>query len=552
MTLQPQFASTGEDRPDAADRSAPGASADPFVINLCSSTTPMALAHPDAPELKRFRFFVSRRLEDGRERFRLHMGYFESLEEAEEWLSVVRDVYPGAWAGEAPGKRLRARQAAAADPTSPSVRPPPTIEPVKVAASGAALPASMPTAPIAGPVKEAAVSVAARRAPAPPAPIVEPAKDVAAFLAARPLPPPSPPTLAPTTDVEASPAARPVTRPPAPKVGRPRDAATTIAARTPVLGPLSNVREVMAALDETGGTRKMPAPATVRATPSARQEPPTLSDTQVMKILEERRTDERARADSHAANSDISLLRPDDTQTRRALKEAVQQNAPVFFAVQLQWSVQPLALDKVPPLAIFSAYTLYTVEGSREGRKWFGLRLGFFTDAIAAKQVAHYVRSEFTSVAVVPVSSIERGRATVADKKIVPTTSIPEVPRAAQDEEIKLLDTPATDASPRAPPASQRAAAKLPSGRAKTSSPAARAAASRSKKLRGKVRSEERKAPYSLEETLEILGAGNLELDNGRGELVNDSGVRHLRVEVRKNSSFSRLVARLTERARKN
>jgi hypothetical protein len=152
----------------------------------------------------------------------------------------------------------------------------------------------------------------------------------------------------------------------------------------------------------------------------------------------------------------------------------------------------------------------------------------------------------------VPVSSIERGRATAADKKVVPTARIPEVPRAAQDEEIKLLDTPATEPPPRAPPASQHAAAKLPSGRAKTSSPAARAAASRSKKLRGKVRSEERKAPYSLEETLEILGAGNLELDNGRGELVNDSGVRHLRVEVRKDSSFGRLVARLTERVRKN
>ena len=80
--------------------------------------------------------------------------------------------------------------------------------------------------------------------------------------------------------------------------------------------------------------------------------------------------------------------------------------------MQLQWSVQPVELDKVPPLAIFSAYTLYSVEGSREGRKWYGLRLGFFNDAISAKQVAYYVRSEFTSVAVVPVSAQERERAT--------------------------------------------------------------------------------------------------------------------------------------------
>src|SRR6202043_3608294 len=107
----------------------------------------------------------------------------------------------------------------------------------------------------------------------------------------------------------------------------------------------------------------------------------------------------------------------DDTGTRRALKEAVTENAPVALAVQLQWSVQPADLLKVPPLAIFSAYTLYTVEGSRDGRKWYGLRLGFFSDAISAKQVAHYVRSEFASVAVVPVSPEEKDRASEEDNK---------------------------------------------------------------------------------------------------------------------------------------
>src|SRR5579872_5977864 len=93
----------------------PAADAGPFVLNLCSSTTPMALAQVELPELKRFTFFVSRRFEEGRERFRLHMGYFATLAEAEEWLSAVRDIYPGAWAGEAPGKKLRARAAAEAE-----------------------------------------------------------------------------------------------------------------------------------------------------------------------------------------------------------------------------------------------------------------------------------------------------------------------------------------------------------------------------------------------------------------------------------------------------
>ena len=49
----------------------PAASAEPgFVINLCASTTPMALPRHEHPELKRFTFFISRRREDGRERFR--------------------------------------------------------------------------------------------------------------------------------------------------------------------------------------------------------------------------------------------------------------------------------------------------------------------------------------------------------------------------------------------------------------------------------------------------------------------------------------------------
>jgi len=103
------------------DASAPsGASPSPgtlrnlFVINLCASTTPVSLTPPDHAGLKRFTFFVSRRREEGRERFRLHMGYFESQEEAEKLLDIVREIYPGAWAGLSPGLRLRAKAQAGA------------------------------------------------------------------------------------------------------------------------------------------------------------------------------------------------------------------------------------------------------------------------------------------------------------------------------------------------------------------------------------------------------------------------------------------------------
>jgi len=300
----------------------------------------------------------------------------------------------------------------------------------------------------------------------------------------------------------------------------------------------------------------MPAPHIPRVESNNEQ---SLTDTQVLRYLETRRSDDNAaaRLGEEPPDASISLLKPDDTGTRRALKEAVTQNAPVSFAVQLQWAVQPVELDKVPPLAIFSAYTLYTVEGSREGRKWYGLRLGFFSDAISAKQVAYYVRSEFASVAVVPVSPQEKLRATDEDKKTNASLAFPRKQRQSPVEEFTLFDS--EDAAKAAQPAAKAAAPKQPAPAAKPAAarpaaqqPAPKRGASPAKGGGGRVNARDRKGPQTLEETLEILGASELEIDSGRGESINDTGVRHLRVEVQKNTPFSRLLERLSERTRKN
>jgi len=63
------------------------------------------------------------------------------------------------------------------------------------------------------------------------------------------------------------------------------------------------------------------------------------------------------------------LLRPEDTSVRLALKDAVTRDAPVSFAVQLQWAPQPIDLEKAPRHPIFSSYTLYTTRARLEGRK---------------------------------------------------------------------------------------------------------------------------------------------------------------------------------------
>jgi hypothetical protein len=665
----PNLASGAVGRTDARDPAAASAAdAGPFVLNLCSSTTPMALAQADKEELKRFTFFVSRRFEEGRERFRLHMGYFTTLAEAEEWLSVVRDIYPGAWAGEAPGKKLRARAAAAAAaqaqhaqgplphsalpnlppvaapvahaPPTPRPAPPAPVRsapaPVQAAAPVARpvemKPARVPVAPsvsfdppvMSVPTVHAAVPPAPPRAAAPPvlAPPVArrpegparephaPAKP-APVQALVPAAKAAPARLAPVPMAKAAlpaivvPAARrpSVAAHPAPAVAGDSLANRSVAKPAAASGPTSvqamagikaparagvsqpakagaapaaaaskqrpkasskgtafadsNVREVLAALDdtsETGQTRMMPAPHIPRVESNDEQ---SLTDTQVLRYLETRRSDDDApgRLGEEPPDASISLLKPDDTGTRRALKEAVTQNGPVSFAVQLQWAVQPVELDKVPPLAIFSAYTLYTVEGSREGRKWYGLRLGFFSDAISAKQVAYYVRSEFASVAVVPVSPQEKLRATDEDKKTNASLAFPRKHRQSQMEEFTLFDS--DDGAKNAQPAAKAAAPKqaAPVAKPAAARPAVQPAAKRGAPAKGgsgRVNARDRKGPQTLEETLEILGASELEIDGGRGESINDTGVRHLRVEIQKNTPFSRLLERLSERTRKN
>ncbi|HWZ63344.1 MAG TPA: hypothetical protein VNX02_10010 [Steroidobacteraceae bacterium] len=581
MTPLPELAPDAMSGATAGEAPPLTAATGPFVLNLCSSSTPMALAQTELPELKRFNFFVSRRFEEGRERFRLHMGYFATLAEAEEWLNVVREIYPGAWAGEAPGRKLRERAtAAAADqarhaagpqpgvasaprpvaraavPTAaarPPAGPPPAVrvpvvhaapqQPVRVAPRPAVAAAQRPQVPVAAPATRApAAAPAVRPRPAPP---VIPAAARAA--PARPLPARSAPMQRPAAAAAPRPAV--ASRPVAASRPAPAPAARPAPPRVPPKPVFadSNVRDVLAALGETsttGETRLMHAPVAPRSTPAPEA---ALSDTQVLRVLEDRRpADIESPADGQARN--IPLLKPDDTGTRKALKEAVVANAPVWFAVQLQWSVQPVELEKVPPLAIFGAYTLYTVEGSREGRHWYGLRLGFFSDAISAKQVAYYVRSEFGSVAVVPVSPAERTRATEADKKAA-RLAVPEAPRRTEVDEFKLIDM-------KDEPLNLPAAARLKAPGATVRSPATKAGtparpAPGGARSRGRVGARDRRGGPSLEETLEILGATQLTIEDDRSATLNDTGVRHLQVEVQKNSAFARLLDRLSERVKK-
>jgi hypothetical protein len=623
MSAKPDYVVSKLTRPTGA------AATGGFVINLTSSTTPMALSQPKDPTLAQYTFFVSRRREDGRERFRLHMGYFETMQAAEEMLSLVREVYPQAWAGEAPGKNLRPRSdAAAAKPAAPPAAPR-----AAAPAPAPAAPAPVAAAPAPKPAPVAAASVSPPPTAAPerhpfasmPAPVVKPefdepfvladgdtdfkpidvpvvhppAQPVSAAPVARAAAPKPAAKPAPAKPAAAKPAAKPAPAPaaakpaaPAAKAAPPKPAAKPAATKPAPAKPPVAAPKIAAQVSAPALQAAAPKPAPVAAAPAPkapppeptvqmpalRQQPPAapmsatpsltnvrqvieelddLSDTQTIRLLE-RHSPYREGSQEASVDEAIQVIKPEDAQSMAAIKSDVKRNAPVLFAVQLDWSVTPFDMGKVPPLAIFNAYTLYTTEANREGRTWYGLRLGFFSDAVSAKQVAYYVRSDFKTVSVVPVTTIEKERATDINAErsgIHRAANVKEGPAptpaslsASTSGIFKLLedDMPAHieqdvdgEASPRF---SKPAAPAAPPPKAATPPAAAK---SRKPPAKGNRRdAHARVDEETLDQTLEILGAHTLEITNdGAG----DTGVRHLRVKVdKKGSKFASLIDRLS------
>jgi len=455
----------------------------PFVINLCSSTSPMALAHPDSPELKRYTFFVSRQREDGRERFRLHMGYFDSQDAAEQLLAAVREVYPAAWAGPAPAHGA-ARRSKSATPRLAAV-----TTPVAPAPAPAPAPASAP-AP-AAPAQE--VDALEQTMSEMRSVLAQLDEEGPAQMAPQPLPQVAPPP-APAIVPKDLPRLQPVTRPKA--------AAT-----------------------------KTPAPA------------PELTPAQTLNILE----------------APAPSAKPAEVRS--------EANASLCYAVQLVCSATPVEATTLPRLAIFNAYTLYNVEGSRQGHNWYGVRLGFFSDRNSAAQVANYVRSDYSSVAVVPVAPMEKdhvrggGPPTPADSGINPPLK-PKEQLSIDHEAMAGFELVADDrplpekrdlAAAGQSPAVTRAAVRAKLDKLLNPVPAGgapqQAAGKRVTVRRKKPDATVQGAPGTaavLESTLELLGASTLTLDESKGKVIDPAVARRASAGGKpSNGRLSRLFSRL-------
>jgi hypothetical protein len=504
------------------------------------------------------------------------MGYFASQEEAESLLAAVRDVYPAAWAGPAPSSGIARRgkiapvnlapngaaaAAAASVPTSNPVPPVPAadlspeqaldvLEPQPSRPKAGVAPdledtmsnvravlADLSDEPAAKPKDEAKVEAKVEpkvEAKAAPAPKVEPKVEVQ--VEAKPEPKPEP--VLELTLLESEPRPEPPRLQPAtPPVAKP--VAAPPVAKAPVPAPVAPKAAPVAAAAPAPEPKAAPVVAKAASPkPIVPELPPLASPFEGLE-------NEPA----------VRVVTPEDTQTLSDIKLDAQNNAPPCFAVQLIWSATPIDINALPHLAIFDAYTLYNVEGNRQGRRWYGLRLGFFSDPNSATQVANYVRSDYRSVAIVPVANKERDRASGAATPEV-KASVPAAPLKPQaelthkredmggfelltDERPVLarrdIEAPAAPAAPTVNAAAPKPAAGKPAGKRVV--------------VRKRPDVKHETAPGAsqvLESTLEILGASTLSLDDSGRRAVSDAAARKPDAAKKPgNSKFSKLLSRL-------
>ncbi|MFM2289548.1 MAG: hypothetical protein RL684_2691, partial [Pseudomonadota bacterium] len=393
------------------------------------------------------------------------------------------------------------------------------------------------TAPV---VTAPVVTVPVAIAPVAAAPVVVAPVVVAAVEAPLPVPPVAP----------ASPAAA------SPKAAAAAESFQQIRATIDALGAPGE-----GTLDKTGNTVVAPGINALRAAEASGAR--ALSSKEALALLEQPPREHAPPAATPASAAAPARRIGASKAQPVAVSPSASAGQPIY-AVQLLWSVQAIDMSRVPQLAIFSAYRLYGAEGNRDGRRWYGLRLGFFADSVSAQQVANYVRSEFASVSVVPVSAGERERATRSTARPLPATKNEERSHGMQFIDEVLTDTatsgsrPALDEAAVAAaqsPADAEAAWAAAASAAVQGGPAPRKSAAPGK--RAKLRAGNRAAskhpqrtpPQTLEQTLDALGASTLSLDEGRGDHMQfESTVGRTSAQALPPNRFGKLLDRLTKR----
>lgn len=156
-----------------------------FVINLCASIAPVSTTGRNIPGLENYKLYQVARVEDGRTRHRLRLGFFTNEAHAERVLTIVRQQYPTAFTTSLGDEDRRFTRGYVPERA-------PATAPVPVAA------------PTPAPAARPAVAVATTPAPAP----ARPAAPAPAPVAAKAAPAPAPVTVAKPAVAPAAPAAK--------------------------------------------------------------------------------------------------------------------------------------------------------------------------------------------------------------------------------------------------------------------------------------------------------------------------------------------------------
>jgi hypothetical protein len=133
-----------------------------FVINLCASIAPVRVEGNNIPGLENYRLYQVARVEDGRTRHRLRLGFFTSESHAESVLTVVRQQYPTAFTACLCEEDRRFARGFLPESTSAAPRPMAVARPAPTSAAQPK-PAATPAATLA---KQPTPATPARQSPA--------------------------------------------------------------------------------------------------------------------------------------------------------------------------------------------------------------------------------------------------------------------------------------------------------------------------------------------------------------------------------------------------
>jgi hypothetical protein len=438
-----------------------------FLVNLCASMAPVQLTNKTLPGLENYRLYQVTRVEDGRTRYRLRLGFFATQAEAEDVLAKVREQYPTAFTTclceedrrhtrgyvvkAAPAKsQMSVVRSNPAKPAVAQAAPKPAAKPTTASKPAAAAPkpqaqiAAKPAAPSAADIisvddlswdppaldaksatpKPSAAATGKHQTLAPgfkTQPVIK-----AELPKAKNTAPATPPKAEPKIDPGASmrvpaleltlsdpPAAvaqsKPRSAPNEPfHVGKGVEIPTTQLSLQADPGASTKAVAPRATAPQTAATsHKAGSSAAAKLTPTAKAATLPTKPAAAPAAAKPAATPTVKAPALAAKHPDL-----DSTQTIRALTsdELNDEMQEKWFAIQLAASEQPVNLDTMPHLDIFEAYRLYSIAIAGSGKIVHSLRLGFFKEAVSAEAVAGYLKTFFSSPTVLRISVAEQAR----------------------------------------------------------------------------------------------------------------------------------------------